>query len=126
MFKSWKHPAADLAELTVIALPDGREATLRVRRSARARRLAIRILPTSGTAELVLPKRASMRQGIAFAKDRADWLQEHLAQLPPPIPFADGAIVPPARTPEQLKKIFLTDYERWETVVRKAGLKPEN
>ncbi len=110
MFKSWKHPAADLAELTVIALPDGREATLRVRRSARARRLAIRILPTSGTAELVLPKRASMRQGIAFAKDRADWLQEHLAQLPPPIPFADGAIVPLRGRPLTIRRVEgLTD-----------------
>jgi predicted metal-dependent hydrolase len=105
MFKRQNPPAAKLDDITVIALPDGREATLRVRRSERARRLAIRILPNSGTAELVLPKRASMRQGINFAKERADWLQVHLAILPTPIPFADGAIVPLRGRPLKIQRI---------------------
>jgi predicted metal-dependent hydrolase len=105
MFKRQNPPAAKFDDLAVIALPDGREATLRVRRSERARRLAIRILPNSGTAELVLPKRASMRQGINFARERADWLQEHLAILPTPIPFADGAIVPLRGQPLKIQRI---------------------
>jgi predicted metal-dependent hydrolase len=105
MLRSKKPPPGKTDDVTVIALPDGREATLRVRRSDRARRLAIRILPNSGTAELVLPKRASMRQGIAFAKERADWLQEHLADLPMPIPFADGAVVPLMGEPKKIRRI---------------------
>ena len=91
--------------LAQVALPDGSEATLRIRRSERAHRLAIRILPNAGAAELVLPKRASLRQGLAFAREKADWLQEHLAGLPTPIPFADGATVPLMGRPLTIQRI---------------------
>ena len=38
----------------------------------------------------------------------------------------DGAIAPPPYTPEQLKKNFIADYARWEGVIRKTGIKPED
>lgn len=103
--KSGAKSAVVDADLALIALPDGSEATLRVRRSERARRLAIRILPKMGTAELVLPRRATMRQGLAFAQERADWLQENLAGLPTPIPFTDGATVPLLGRPLTIRRI---------------------
>ena len=93
------------AELAHVPLPDGGEATLRVRHSERAHRLAIRILPNAGTAELVVPRRATMRQALAFAREKADWLQEHLAGLPAPIPFADGATVPLMGRPLTIRRI---------------------
>ncbi len=86
--------APDDPDVAVIALPDGSEATLRVRRSARARRVAIRILPNSFDAELVLPRKATKRQGVKFASERAEWLQDHLGRLPAPVPFAEGAVFP--------------------------------
>lgn len=92
-------------DLARVVLPDGSEATLRVRRSERAHRLAIRILPNAGTAELVLPRRATMRQALAFVREKGDWLQEHLAGLPTPIPFADGATVPLMGRPVTIRRI---------------------
>ena len=39
---------------------------------------------------------------------------------------SDGAIAPPPYTPEQLKKNFIADYARWESVIKKTGIKPED
>jgi tripartite-type tricarboxylate transporter receptor subunit TctC len=38
----------------------------------------------------------------------------------------DGAIAPPPYTPEQLKKKFIDDYARWDGVIKKTGIKPED
>jgi predicted metal-dependent hydrolase len=92
-------------DIAIIALPDGSDATLRVRRSARAKRVAIRILPNSFAAELVLPPKVSRRQGIKFASERAAWLQDHLARLPTPVPFADGAVFPFLDRPITIRRL---------------------
>lgn len=101
-----------------VALPGGGKAALRVRRSRRAQRLALRIMPASGEVELVVPIRASVKQGIAFAREKASWLKTHLGKLPPPVPFADGAIIPVFDQPRMIRRtdelfggIWLTDEE---------------
>jgi predicted metal-dependent hydrolase len=72
----------------------GREVALVVRRSPRARRVAVRIPGHDDSVELVLPARAVERDGIAFLHSRADWVIERLDRLPQRIPFADGAALP--------------------------------
>ena len=101
-----------------VALPGGGKAALRVRRSRRAQRVALRIMPASGEVELVVPIRASIKQGIAFAREKASWLKAHLSNLPLPVPFADGAIIPVFDQPRRIHRtdelfggIWLTDKE---------------
>lgn len=101
-----------------VALPGGGKAALRVRRSRRAKRLALRIMPASGEVELVVPIRASVKQGIAFAREKASWLKTHLGKLPPPVPFTDGAVIPVFDQPRMIRRtdelfggIWLTDGE---------------
>lgn len=77
-----------------LPLPSGRKATLAVRRSPRAQHISLRILPVGPGAELVLPLRVSRRQGLAFAQAKAAWLEDRLVDLPKPVPFVDGAVVP--------------------------------
>ena len=77
-----------------LSLPSGESVAIEVRRSQRARRLAIRILDSRGGVELVLPRRASLREGMRFASERAAWIEAKLVALPPRVPFADGAVVP--------------------------------
>ena len=72
----------------------GREVALLVRRSARARRLALRIPGHNDSVALVLPSRASEADGMAFLRSRAGWVIERLDRLPPRVPFADGAVLP--------------------------------
>jgi len=37
---------------------------------------------------------------------------------------ADGALSAPPYTPEELKKLFAEDFQRWDGVIKKAGVKP--
>ena len=52
-----------------------------LRRSVRARRLSLRVSRVDGRVTLTLPPRTPLRDGIAFAESRADWLRGHLAQI---------------------------------------------
>lgn len=72
----------------------GRTVTVGVRRSARARRILLRIDRNARRAELVLPPGASVADGRAFAEKKALWLRNRLALLPETVPFAPGATVP--------------------------------
>lgn len=77
----------------VLALPSG-PAPVQWRRSARARRVSLRIDPRRGAVVVTLPLRAGRRAGMALLMDHADWVAERLAALPSAIAFADGARVP--------------------------------
>jgi predicted metal-dependent hydrolase len=76
-----------------LALPGGGRAMLRVRRSSRARRFLLHV-DVAGEAELVIPRRAAFSDGLAFARDKADWIERHLSKVPRPVPFADGCRFP--------------------------------
>ena len=67
---------------------------VRVRRSARAARIRLRIDTARGDAELVLPQAAALADGERFVARNRAWLARHLAALPSRRPFADGARVP--------------------------------
>jgi len=77
-----------------LALPDGREIALALRRSARARHILLRIDDATGEVELVLPRRAALRDGLAFAQAKAAWIAARLDALPPAVPFRPGAVLP--------------------------------
>ncbi|QQA42155.1 M48 family metallopeptidase [Pelagovum pacificum] len=54
---------------------------LNLRRSARARRLSLRVSQLDGRITLTLPKGVPEREGIDFALEREAWLRGHLAGL---------------------------------------------
>lgn len=67
---------------------------LRPQRNARARRMTLRIDPSANCAVLTLPTRVSLAQGLDFARSKAGWLVEKLAELPPLTPFRDDVSIP--------------------------------
>ena len=71
-----------------------RAVPLRVRRHRRARRMVLRIDRARDEAVLTLPWRVSLKEGLAFAEERRDWLSQRLAELPARVPFAPGATIP--------------------------------
>jgi predicted metal-dependent hydrolase len=83
----------DSATSEILALPGG-PARIEWRRSARARRVSLRIDPRGGAVVVTLPPRAARTVGVALLRSHADWVAERLAALPGPVPFADGAVVP--------------------------------
>ena len=65
-----------------------------LRRSARARRLSLRVSRIDGDVSLTMPPRAPLRDALEFLKDREDWLRGHLDGIQPVPTLADGALVP--------------------------------
>lgn len=82
-----------------------REITLHVRRSDRARRLSLRIDPASLALELVLPRRASLAEGLRFAALQTDWIEHRLSKLPPRVVLGDGAVVSYLGEPHVLRHL---------------------
>ena len=83
----------DSGNSELVALPGG-PALVEWRRSARARRVSLRIDPRGGAVVVTLPPRAARTAGVALLMNHAEWVAARLAALPGPIPFADGAMVP--------------------------------
>ncbi len=83
----------DLPESELLPLPHG-PARVEWRRSARARRVSLRIRPRDGAVVVTLPPRAGRPAGLALLRTHAEWVADRLASLPVAVPFAEGAIVP--------------------------------
>jgi predicted metal-dependent hydrolase len=64
------------------------------RRSARARKISLRIDPRAGSVIVTLPPRATQAAGMALLRDNAVWVAERLARLPNRILLADGVVMP--------------------------------
>jgi hypothetical protein len=73
---------------------DGLETSLSVRRHNRAKRTTLRLDAKQGGFVLVLPKRASLRDGLAFAGENRGWMAARLRELPARVAFADGGLLP--------------------------------
>lgn len=71
----------------------GQSVEIAVRRSARARRLSLRLDPAAGPV-LTLPPRATLAEARRFAAEHRIWLAERLARLPGRVGFVPGARVP--------------------------------
>lgn len=64
-----------------------------LRRSARARKLSLRISRLDGRATLTLPQRVPEREGMAFLRDREEWLRGHLESIEPEVGVSLGGTV---------------------------------
>lgn len=67
---------------------------LTVRRSARARRMTLRVSRMDGRVTLTLPQEVADSEGLAFAGSRAEWIRKHLADQEAPQPVKFGGEVP--------------------------------
>lgn len=64
-----------------------------LRRSARAKRLSLRVSRLDGRVTLTLPVACRTREGIAFLQDREEWLRGHLDRIAPETSVAIGQTV---------------------------------
>ena len=84
-----------------LALPD-RSAPVTWRRSARARRISLRIEPRAGGVIVTLPARASLAAAQAVLLNHKEWVAERLARLPAPVALGPGAAIPLDGTPRRI------------------------
>lgn len=86
----------------MLLLPGG-PAWVEWRRSARARRVSLRIDPQSGAVVVTLPIRAARNAGMALLMDHAHWVADRLAALPEAVRLCDGAIIPIDDVPHRIR-----------------------
>lgn len=65
-----------------------------VKRSKRAKRVALRLDPVERVVNLVVPEKMSLKKAYFFAREHEEWVRETLEKLPPPIAFTDGEKLP--------------------------------
>ena len=86
--------AEDLAADHLTQMIDGRTVIVPVRRSARARRMILRMDAARGGPQLTLPVASSLAEARQFLDTHSGWLASRLARLPEARPFADGNTFP--------------------------------
>lgn len=67
---------------------------LDIKISPRAKRMALRVDSQGRSIKLVIPKRASICSAYEFALKNKVWIQKTIADLPTPINFINGTIIP--------------------------------
>ena len=75
------------------------------RRSARARRVGLRIDTRSAAVVIILPTRSGRAAGLRLLTTHASWVEDKLAALPPVLVFADGAAVPLDGAPHLIRHV---------------------
>lgn len=73
---------------------DGTCVPLDIQINSRARHISLRVNERSGGIDLVLPRFVAKAEGLAFVEEKSTWLAGQLRELPPRVPFEDGAIIP--------------------------------
>ncbi|QIG78527.1 M48 family metallopeptidase [Stakelama tenebrarum] len=68
--------------------------SLDVVRNARARHMRLAVHPATGRIRLTLPKRASLKAGLAWAESQRGWIDRQRARLPERILLGPGARFP--------------------------------
>ena len=75
-------------------LPGSPPVEIVLRRSPRARRMSLRVSGLDGRVTLSLPKGASERAAMDFAREKEDWIRAALARAPVPALVGIGTILP--------------------------------
>lgn len=81
-----------IGELT-INLGD-RTAPVTTRINSRARRLIVRVDPSSGRVIVTAPSARALPEALKFAHKRSAWILERLNEAIAPTPFVNGAVIP--------------------------------
>ncbi len=75
-------------------LPGDPPVPLTLRRSARARRISLRVSSLDGRVTLTLPKSLPEREALEFAAEKADWIRGHLSRHPGNVDVTFGTLLP--------------------------------
>ena len=75
-------------------LPGNPPVPLVLRRSARAKRISLRISALDGRVTLTLPARLPAREALEFALEKEGWIRDHLARHPEVVEVGFGSLLP--------------------------------
>jgi hypothetical protein len=73
---------------------DGADIAISVRLNPRARRIVMRVHPTTGEVTVTAPTRGGTGPAMAFARGETQWIARQLKHMPAPVALMPGAVVP--------------------------------
>jgi len=73
---------------------DGDSVPVTLRLNPRARRLIVKVHPSTGEVTVVAPSRRALDNALAFARSETDWIKKRLARVPKPVPLGFGERIP--------------------------------
>jgi predicted metal-dependent hydrolase len=73
---------------------DGRPVEVTVRLNPRARRLIVKVHPSTGEVSVVAPSRRALDHAMEFARSESSWIARRLAHVPEPVDLEPGASIP--------------------------------
>lgn len=73
---------------------DGVDAPVEVRRHPSARRMTLRVSRTKRAVIVTVPMQCGLDEAGLFLNRHLDWVRERLGNVPKPVPFADGMVMP--------------------------------
>ncbi len=80
--------------MSEIRVGDGQGVPVDLRRSARARRISLRVSTLDGRVTLTVPNHVKTEVALDFAKEKSDWIVKALEKQSPIVPVGIGARVP--------------------------------
>lgn len=71
----------------------GRSVPVKVRLNPRARRLIVKVHPSTGEVAVIAPSERSVHKALDFARQEGDWIADHLSRVPTPVYLEPGDTV---------------------------------
>ncbi|MBV8979086.1 MAG: M48 family metallopeptidase [Alphaproteobacteria bacterium] len=73
---------------------EGRPVEVSVRLNPRARRLIVKVHPSTGEVSVVAPSQRALERAVEFARGQSDWIARQLKRVPAPVALGVGSLVP--------------------------------
>ena len=84
-----RRPKTQLARRELLRI-EGRPVAITLRLNPRARRLIVKVHPSTGEVTVVAPSKRSLGHAMEFAKKESAWIARRLAHVPEPVPLGLG------------------------------------
>ncbi|MGD0864382.1 MAG: SprT family zinc-dependent metalloprotease [Rhizomicrobium sp.] len=89
--RSQAAPRSSRRELLAI---EGKPVSITITLNRRARRLIVKVHPTTGEVTVVAPSQRALNHALDFARSESNWIARRLAEVPAPVAFGLGARIP--------------------------------
>lgn len=83
----------DMARRALLRI-EGKSVEVTLQLNRRARRLIVKVHPSTGEVTVVAPSRAAFSEALDFARTESEWIAHRLKGVPRPVEFELGARIP--------------------------------
>jgi predicted metal-dependent hydrolase len=116
----------DMARRALLRI-DGRSVEVTLQLNRRARRLIVKVHPSTGEVTVVAPSKRAFSEALDFARTESDWISRRLKNVPRPVEFELGARIPlrgemhVIRRGEERNRPVWVDRSEEEPIIRVSG-----